>query len=135
MRKCLREYKAIHRRSETTRTHLESHTRRINLAKFHEFTVKYKFSITDRTISILADKYGCFSFVHVTFLHFCIIVILFTVDHEDDICILLDRTRFTEVRENWLLAGTTLNCSRELREGDNRDIEFTSERFESARYI
>ena len=57
---------------------------------------------------------------------------VFTVEKHDDIGVLFDRARFAEVGEFWYLIRARFNSTRELRESDDRDIEFTRELFESA---
>ena len=51
------------------------------------------------------------------------VVGFFAVEHEDDVCVLLDRARVSKIRENRNRRRALLDQTRKLREGDDRDTE------------
>src|SRR6516162_4990219 len=52
---------------------------------------------------------------------------------QDDVGILFDRSRFTQIRELRALVFSVLHLSRQLRKRDNRDVEFLCQRLEAGR--
>ena len=54
-------------------------------------------------------------------------VIFFAVDEHDDVGVLLDRARFAEVGELWALVLALLDLAGQLRQRQDRDIQFLVE--------
>lgn len=65
--------------------------------------------LSDRPISILSYKYVRNSDLLREF-----VVVVITVDHQDDIGILLDRSRFSEIRHDRAFIRTRFEGTREL---------------------
>src|SRR5262245_42514181 len=62
-------------------------------------------------------------------------VVLLAVDEHDDVGVLLDRTRFAQVGELWPLVLALLDGAAQLRQRDDRDVEFLGECLEAACYL
>ena len=59
-------------------------------------------------------------------------IIILAVDEEDDVGVLLDRARFAQVRELRPLVLALLDRAAELRQADDRHIEFLGELLQAA---
>src|ERR1022692_3842763 len=58
------------------------------------------------------------------------LVLVLTVQHDHDVAVLLDRTGFTQVREEGALVGALLWAAVELRDGDHRDLDLLGQELE-----
>ena len=62
-----------------------------------------------------------------------LVVLVFAINEHHDVRILLDRSGFAKVREHRAVIGARFDRSRELGEGNDRNIELAGEALESAR--
>src|SRR5271163_4442623 len=60
------------------------------------------------------------------------VVDVFAIDEENDVCILFQRTALPEIRHHRLLLLTLLHASIELRQSNDRHLQFPGERLERA---
>ena len=58
-----------------------------------------------------------------------LLVVIFAIDKGDDVGVLLDTARFAKVGHQrlWRIAG--LRCTRELRQSEDRNIQFLCQAF------
>src|SRR5260370_22610457 len=57
------------------------------------------------------------------------------VQQDHHVAILLQRSRFAQVREHWLLIGSLLWAAIELADRDNRNVKLLGHQFDAAREI
>ena len=84
----------------------------------------------DGAVSLLADDDFSLSLLGILV---ALVVHLVTIDEDDDVRILLDGARFTQVRQLRTLVGPFLDLSVELGQGNDRDIELLGQGLERAR--
>src|SRR5882672_2334922 len=60
-------------------------------------------------------------------------VVLGPEEEHDDVRVLLDRTRLSQVAEDGAFVWTLFRCAAQLRDGDHRDAQLAGQSFEGAR--
>ena len=63
----------------------------------------------------------------------CYLVVIVAVKEDDNVSVLLDRARFTQIAYHRLLAGTALRTSGKLGAADNGNVKLLCENFERTR--
>lgn len=89
--------------------------------------LEVELDLADGTVSVFGDDD-----VHDVFVRGVGLVAILAREEHHDVCVLLDGSRFAEIGEFRDLILTGFDTSRELREGDDRDIEFARELLEAA---
>ena len=92
--------------------------------------VEIELNATDRTVSVFGDDD-----VDDVFVGSVGFGAVFAVEEHDDVGVLFDRARLSQVGKFRHLIGARFDGARELGEGENGNIEFSGELFETAGYF